>query len=60
MKCKELIEKLKEYEDFDVEFSFSETPKEGDRWLTIRRFGNIEVGDIGHSDKIVILIGEEC
>ena len=27
MKSKELIEKLKEYEDFDVEFVFSEKPQ---------------------------------
>ena len=61
MKCKELIEKLKEYEEFDVEFVFSEKPKEGDcfRFLTIRVFENIDICDVGHSNKIVRLSGEE-
>ena len=60
MKAKELIEKLKEYEDFDVDFAFSEKPQEGDHFLTIRVFKNIDICDVGHSSKIVRLSGDEC
>ena len=60
MKCKDLIEKLKEYEDFDVDFVFSEKPQEGDHFLTVRAFKNIDICDVGHSSKIVRLSGDEC
>ena len=33
MKSKEFIEKLKEYKEFDVDFVFSEKPKEGDHFF---------------------------
>ena len=59
MKSKELIEKLKEYEDFDVEFVFSEKPQEGDHFLTVRVFANIDICDVGHSNKVVRLSGDE-
>lgn len=59
MKGKELIEKLKDYTDFDIEFIFSEPPTNGCYFPTIRRFKDLEIGDIGHSDKVVLLSGEE-
>lgn len=59
MKARELAEKLMEHPDFDVEFIFSEEFNENDKWPTIRKFNNISIGDIGHSDKIIILDGEE-
>lgn len=59
MKSKDLIEKLKEYEDFDVEFVFSEKPQEGDHFLTVRVFGNIDICDVGHNSKVVRLSGDE-
>ena len=52
MKGKELAEIAKHYENFDFQFVFSEEPKEGDRFLNIRVFKNLVVGDIGYSDKI--------
>ena len=58
MKSKELAEKLLENPDFDVEFSFSEN--DNSTWrLSIRRFNNIEICDIGYSDKIIVLSGNE-
>ena len=57
MKGKELIEQLKGYEDFDIEFSFSECNNNG---YNLRTFENITIGDIGHSSKTIKLDGEEC
>ena len=59
MKARELAEKLMEHPDFDVEFIFSEEFNKNDKWPTIRKFNNINISDIGHSDKIIILDGEE-
>jgi len=56
MKGKELIEELKGYEDFDIEFSFTDGCNP---FPNIRRFINMDIGDIGHSDKVVILDGDE-
>ena len=56
MKGKELIEKLKGYEDFDIEFSFSDCG----HGYSLRTFENITIGDIGYSSKIIKLDGEEC
>lgn len=57
MKAKELIGELKGYEDFDIEFVFSE--KKADEWPTYRIFSGVEIVDIGHSDKIIRLTGNE-
>lgn len=59
MKVEELIEKLKNYKDFDVEFIFSEEPINGSCFPTIRHFKDLDIGDIGHSDKVILLSGEE-
>lgn len=56
MKAKELIEKLKNYEDFDIEFHFTDGFS---RFPNIRRFSVDCVEDIGHSDKVIIISGEE-
>ncbi len=53
MKAKELIEKLKEYPDFDVVFGLLE-PDGSPYGIGLRRF-NIDIDDIGHSDSVVIL-----
>ena len=58
MKAKELAEELVRCGDFDVEFRFSELDG-SDYGMTVRRFKSIGIGDIGHSDKIVILTGKE-
>ena len=59
MKGKELAEIAKQYEDFEFEFVFVEEPKEGDRFLNVRVFKNLVVGDIGYSGKVVQLDGDE-
>ena len=56
MKAKELIEKLKNYEDFDIEFHFTDGFS---RFPNIRRFSVDCVEDLGHSDKVIIISGEE-
>ena len=59
MKGKELIKQLKNYEDFDIEFSFMDEDMSNNEY-TLRTFENIKIGDIGHSSKIIKLDGEEC
>ena len=58
MKAKELATQLLEHPDFDVDFSFSEID-DSEYGMTVRTFENITIGDIGHSDKIIKLSGEE-
>jgi hypothetical protein len=60
MKGKELAELAMKYEDFDFEFRFTEEPQAGDRFLNVRSFEKLELCDVGHSSKVVILSGEEC
>lgn len=58
MKAKELAEKLLRHPDFDVRFSFVE--RDNSRWgLTIRSFEDIDIIDIGYSDKVILLGGNE-
>ena len=57
MKAKELIELLREHEDFDVEFVFSDGVSP--HGLNVRVFNNLSLADIGHSDKVVRLSGDE-
>lgn len=56
MKVSELIEKLSPYEDFDVEFVFTDGYS---KFPNVRSFAVEGVADIGHSDKVVLLSGEE-
>jgi hypothetical protein len=62
MKAKELAEKLLEYPDFDVEFTawekIANNESEGGSFPYIIKFNNVEVGDVGHSDKVILLTGE--
>lgn len=54
MKAKELAERLMEYPDFEVLFSwFDFTDGE------CLSFTDITIDDIGHSDKVVVLGGEK-
>jgi len=57
MKVKELIEELKDYEDFDIQFTFTDGVT--DMFLSVRSFENIEITDIGYSEKIIQLGGDE-
>ena len=53
---KELKELCEKYPDFEFEFSFT------DGYCTfpnVRTFRNLELCDIGHSGKVVVLEGDE-
>lgn len=53
MTVKELIDKLKGYEDFNIiATNFIE---DGSSWGMVLNKYDINVGDIGHSDKIIHL-----
>lgn len=58
MKAKELIEILKDYEDFEVEPTLSEP--DGSKWgFSVTNFKIKGITDIGHSEKKIILDIEE-
>lgn len=68
MKAKELAEKLLENPDFDVECLFI-TYFEKEEWTNngiirtqtgkqVDKYKNVDIGDIGYSDKVIILTGE--
>lgn len=56
---KELAEICNKYPDFDFQFIFTEESKEGDTFPNIKTFNNLIVGDIGHSDKVVLLTSND-
>lgn len=56
MTGKELAELANQYEDFDFQFAFTDGCS---KFPNVRNFENLELCDIGHSDKVVILTGEE-
>lgn len=57
MKAKELAEQLLKNPDFDVVFNTIDN--RGSFGFNVRQFKNIDITDIGHSDKTIILGGEE-
>lgn len=57
MKAKELAEQLLKNPDFDVVFNTIDNA--GSFGFNVRQFKNIDITDIGHSDKTIILGGEE-
>ena len=57
MKAKELAEQLLKNPDFDIVFNVTE--KTEDFGGYIKNFENIKIIDIGYSDKIILLGGEE-
>lgn len=59
MKAKELAEELLKHPDFDVRFTFGEPCTQDNPWPNIRSFTSIVVDDVGHSDKIIVLGGDE-
>lgn len=54
MKVKELIEKLKAYEDFEIEVTTTFQPYAGAR-IQYDTYKVTDVADIGHSSKVVVL-----
>lgn len=55
MKVKDLIEKLKGYEDFEVEAVYVEESKPTDKFLNIHSFRVVDIADIGYSEKVILL-----
>ena len=55
MKVKNLIEKLKGYEDFEVEAVYAEESKPTDKFLNIHSFRVVDIADIGYSEKVILL-----
>ena len=53
MTGKELIEKLAGHEDFDLKFCIVDK-NTNSKFLSVRTF-DIEVIDIGYSDKVIVL-----
>jgi len=58
MEAKELAKKLLEHPDFDVVFSFSEIDNSS-YGMSVRRFEDVEIHDIGYSDGVISLGGDE-
>ena len=56
MKAKELAELLLDLPEFEVEFSFMDT-NHGN--FDLRCFENVKIDDVGHSDKVIKLGGDE-
>ena len=57
MKAKELAEQLLKNPDFDV--AFNTIDNSGCFGFNVKQFRNINIADIGYSDKTIILGGEE-
>lgn len=56
MKVKKLIEILENYKEFDVEFNFIDGYSS---FPNTRSFSINGISDIGYSDKVIILDGQE-
>lgn len=54
---KDLAKICEQYADFEFEFIF--TDGNNGRFLNVRSFDNLELCDVGHSDKVVLLTGNE-
>lgn len=56
MKCGDLIRRLERFKDFDIEIVISDIT---DDKLNVRTFKDVDIADIGYSDKVVLLSGDE-
>lgn len=56
MKGKELKELCEQYPGFEFEFRFTDGYS---TFPNIRSFNHLELCDIGHSDKVIIITGDE-
>lgn len=63
MKAKELAEELLKHPDFDVEFTawekITNEESEGGSYPCLIKYINVELGDIGYSDKVILLTGDD-
>lgn len=57
MKAKDLAKQLLKNPDFDVIFNIIDNG--GSLGFSVKEFRNIDITDIGYSDKTIILGGEE-
>ena len=57
MKGEELAKLAMQFKDFDFEFSFTDGGTE--KFINVRHFEELELCDVGHSDKVVVLTGKE-
>lgn len=56
MTGEQLEELAEKYMDFEFQFRFTGGCS---KFPNVRTFGNIELCDIGHSDKVIVLTGKE-
>lgn len=56
MKGTELLKLAEQYPDFDFSFRFTDGYS---KFPNVRTFESLELCDVGHSDKVVVLTGEE-
>ena len=56
MTGEELKKICEQYPDYEFEFSFTDGYS---KFPNIRTFINLELADVGHSDKVIIVTGEE-
>lgn len=56
IKGRDILNLAEEYIDFDFEFRYTDGCS---KFPNVRTFFRLELCDIGHSDKIVVLTGEE-
>ena len=55
MKVKDLIEKLKNYEDFEVESVYVDNSSSENKFMNLSTFKIVDIADIGYSDKVIVL-----
>lgn len=55
MKVQDLIERLKGYEDFELEAVFVNNANSNGKFMDLSTFKVIDIADIGYSDKVIVL-----
>lgn len=56
MTAQELIKILEKHPDFEVQFIFGDTMQ---GVLDMRVLNNLDIADVGYSDKVILLTGDE-
>jgi hypothetical protein len=55
VKVQDLIERLKGYEDFELEAVFVNNSNPNGKFMDLSTFKVIDIADIGYSDKVIVL-----
>ena len=55
VKVQDLIERLKGYEDFELEAVFVNNANPNGKFMDLSTFKVIDIADIGYSDKVIVL-----